>query len=96
VPLCPPTVSTEYFKLALAALQHERPIHAEAVHHALADAMKCGMESIPKNLAHSLRRQMGTLLTPPEPQQQSIRMTPVARAVKELIIRIERSGESTS
>jgi hypothetical protein len=38
---------------------------------------------------------MGTLLTPPEPQQTSIRMTPVARAVKDIIIRIERSGEST-
>lgn len=95
VPLCPPTVSTEYFKLALAALQHERPMHAEAVHHALADAIEDGMEGLPKTKAHPVRREMGALLKPSEPQRQRIRMTPLARAVKELILRIERSGERT-
>lgn len=85
VPLCPPTVSTDYFKLALAALQHERPMQAEAVHHALADAIEDGIECIPKKKADPVRREMGALLKPPEPQQQRIRMTPVARAVKELL-----------
>lgn len=96
VPLCPPTVSTEYFRLALGALQHERPMHAKAVHHALADAMEHGMERIPKKKAQPLRRELGALLKPPESQQQRIRMAPVARAVKELIIRIERYGERTN
>lgn len=86
VPLCPPTISTEYFKLALAALQHERPVHAEAIHHALADAIELGMKGIPKRKANPVRHEMGALLKPP---QQRIRMTSVARAVKELIIRIE-------
>jgi tetratricopeptide (TPR) repeat protein len=88
--LSPPTVSTEYFKLALDALQHERPVHAEAIHHALADAIEHGMKGIPKKKAHSVRHEMGALLKPPE--RQRIRMSPVARAVKEHIIRIERFG----
>lgn len=96
VPLCPPTVSKEYFKLALAALQHERPMHAEGVHRALADAIEHGMEGVPKKKGHPLRREMRALLKSPEPQQQRIQMTPVARAVKELIIRIERFGERSS
>lgn len=95
VPLCPPTVSAEYFKLALAALQHDRPMHAEAVHHALADAIEHGMEGIPKKKAHPIRREMGALLKPPEPQEKRVRMTPVVRAVKELIVRIKRFGERT-
>ena len=95
VPLCPPTVSTEYFKLALAALQHERPMHAEAIHQALADVIEHGLKGIPKKKAHLVRREMGALLKPPQPQRQRIQMTPVARAVKELIIRIERFGERT-
>ena len=68
-------------------------MHAEAIHRALVDAMEHGIESIPKKRAHPLRRQMGSLLELPEPQQQRIRMRPVARAVKELIIRIERFGD---
>jgi hypothetical protein len=70
----------------LAALQHERPVHAEAIHHALADAIELGMKGIPKRKANPVRHEMGALLKPP---QQRIRMTSVARAVKELIIRIE-------
>lgn len=96
VSLCPPTVATEYFKLALAALRHERPTHAEAVHHALTDAIEHGMEGIPKRKVYPLRREMGALLRPPEQQKKRIRMTPVARAVKELIIRIERFGDRTN
>lgn len=85
VPLCPPTVTTEYFKLALAALLHERPMYAEAVHRALADAVRHAMEGIPKKKTHPLRRAMNVLLNSPESQQQRIRMAPVARAVKELL-----------
>lgn len=90
VPLCPPSISTEYFKLALAALQHERPLHADAVHRALADAMEHGLENMPKKMADLLRRKMGVLLKPLE-SQQPIRMTPIARAVKELLVRSHRA-----
>lgn len=96
VPLCPLAILTEYFKLALAALQHERPMDADAVHRALADAMEHGLRDIPKKKAHSLRREMGALLKPSESQQQRIRMTPMARAVKELFVRIEQFGERTN
>lgn len=95
VPLCPPAIATEYFKLALDVLQHERPMHAEAVHRALSDAMEHGMESIPKKRAHSLRRQMDIHLNHPEPKSQRIQLTPVARAAKELCIRIEHFGKRT-
>jgi hypothetical protein len=71
-------------------------MQAVAVQHALADAMEHGMEKIPKKQAHQLRRQMGDLLKPVDPQQQQqIRKTPVIRAIKELMIRIERFGERT-
>lgn len=95
VPLCLPAVSREYFKLALEVLQHGRPTHAEAIHRALADAMEHGMESIPKKRVAPLRRQLGALLKPPEPAPQRFRMTLVARAVKELVLRTERFGERT-
>ena len=89
-PLCQPAISAEYFKLALAALQHERPMHANVVHRALANAMEHGLRDIPKKNAHLYRREMGALLKPLEPQQQRIRMTPIARAIEELL---ERFGE---
>lgn len=85
VRLCTPFVSTEYFKLTLAALQYERPMHAEAVHRALVDAMEHGMAGISKKKALPLRREMGVLLKLPAQQQQRIRMTSVARAVAEFI-----------
>jgi len=83
-PLCQPAVSAEYFKLALAALQHERPIQANAVHHALANAMEHGLRGIPRKQAHLYRREMGALLKPLESPQRHIRMTSIARAIKEL------------
>ena len=95
VRLWPPTVATEHFKLALDVLQEGRPLHAEAVHRALADAMEHGMEAIPKKRTTPLRRQMGALLTPSEPQQERIQLTSVARAVKELVLRMERFGLRT-
>lgn len=91
VQLCPPGIATEYFELALAALQHERPMHAEAVHYVLAESMIQILERLPKNLANPLRRRMGALLTPPEPRVLGLQLTSVARAVKEFTIRIKRS-----
>lgn len=88
VPLCQPSVTAEYFKLALAALQHERHMHADAVHHALIAAMEQALRGIPKRKAHRIRLEMGALLKQPELQPQRIRMTPIARAVEQLIVRL--------
>jgi len=95
VPMCPPAVTKAYFELALEVLQQGRPSHVEAIHRALADAIKHGMESIPKKRAAPLRRQLGTLLDALLPQQQRIRMTAVALSVKELVRRIKRFGDQT-
>lgn len=92
-PLCPPRILKEYFRLALAALQHERPKHAYAVHRALADAMEQCMKDIPKKKSNPLRREMSAFLKPPVLLQRRIRMTPIARAVEELIARIEQFDE---
>ena len=89
VPLCPPAISKEYFKLALAALQFERSIQADAIHRALANVVEHCLEVLPKRKVQSLRREMGPLLKPPEAQKQRTRMTPIARAVKRLVVRRE-------
>lgn len=95
VPLCPPAITAEYFKMVLDVLQHDRPEHAEAVHRALAAAVEHGMASLPKGRSRQLRRVMGELLTPPERVVQRIRLTQVTRASKELILRMQRFGERT-
>lgn len=89
VPLCPPSIATEYYKLALRALQHGRPMQAAAVHRALADAMEHGMEHLPKKKAHQLRRQLEPVQKTAK-EEPRIRMTHVASAIEELIARIER------
>jgi hypothetical protein len=84
VPLCPPAISKEYFKLALAALQFERPAQADAIHRALANMMEQSLVGIPKKKAQSLQRELGALLNPPEAPQQRIRMSPIALELKKL------------
>lgn len=86
VRLCPPAIAAEYFKLVLKALQYGRPAHAEAVHRALAAAIKHGMQSLPKTLVKPLYREMGELLSLPERQWRHTQLTPIARGVRELII----------
>jgi hypothetical protein len=95
VPLCPPPVVKSYLKLALDVLQHGRATHAEAIHRALAEAIKHGMESIAKKHATPLKRHLGTLLNPPDVRPQRIQRTPVSLAVKEFMLRIERVDERT-
>lgn len=84
LPKCPPAISKQYFELALAALQFERPIHADAIHRALAYAVEYSLSGMPKRKSQSLRRVMGAWLKPPMALKPSIRMSPIARAIKEL------------
>jgi tetratricopeptide (TPR) repeat protein len=84
VPLCPPAITKEYFKLALEALQHGHPKDAEAIRNVLAVAVEHGMGSIPQKRAKLIRRLMGSLLDPSPPPSQRIQMTQVALAVREL------------
>lgn len=90
VPVCRPAVTTEYFRAALKVLQQDRPERAEAVHRALTAAVEHGMESAPKQQASLLRRQMGALLKPPMRELRRTSLTPVARAVKELLVQLQR------
>lgn len=87
LPKCPPAISKQYFELALAALQFERPIHADAIHRALAYAVEHSLSGMPKRKSQSLRREMGAWLKPPMALKPSIRMSPIARAIKELFTR---------
>jgi hypothetical protein len=96
VPLCPPAITAEYFKAALKVLQQGRPENAETVHRALAAAMEHGMECLPNKQVSPLRRQMGALLKPPVRESQRISLTPVSRAIRELISRMVRFGLKTN
>ncbi|MDC8786308.1 PIN domain-containing protein [Roseateles koreensis] len=95
VPLCPPAITAEYFRIALKALQQDRPDLADTVHRSLVAAVEHGMASLPKKQVSPLRRQLGALLNPPEREPQRIELTAVARASKELIIRMQRLAERT-
>ncbi|WP_156924526.1 PIN domain-containing protein [Derxia gummosa] len=95
VPVCPPSITAEYFKIALEVLQQGRPEQAGAVHRALAAGVTRGMTNLPKKQVSQLRRQMGALLKPPEQEARRFQLTPVVRAVKELILRMQRYDECT-
>jgi hypothetical protein len=87
VPLCPPAITAEYFKVALKSLQQDRPETADAVHRALAAALEHGMSSLPKKRASPLRQQMGALLRPPALAR--IQLSAVGLAVKVLVMRMQ-------
>ena len=83
-----PTVAAAYGTLILKVLQHKRPLLADVIHRAIADAVQQALlQQRSRKLNLFERKAFAPLLNAPKQRKFSLRLSPIASALHELFYR---------
>lgn len=89
-----PTVAADYGKLILEVLQHGRPQFADELHRVVAHAVDRALQQLGRKLKSPERRAFAPLLDAPRRLEPSLRLTPLASAIREIFDRRGWRGRS--
>ncbi len=82
-----PTVAAAYGTLILKVLQHERPHLADEIHRAIAYTVQQALQQPSRKLKSQERKALAPLLDAPNRPEFSLRLTPLASAIRQLFRR---------